>query len=343
MRLSKFFLQKTYCILAMLGWISCGPDFETYSYSNIFDYPLDPTSEYLIVIGDVQEYTYFDKYAPYYMKSVNWIRGMHQKGYKIDCVLQVGDQSSSNEKWQYRVFYDYSKYLAEDVLFVPVTGNHDYDWKDGNQIYDRSSSLFNQYTNFPKTKENIVAYFETGRMDNIIVRNQIKGQDFYIIALEFAPRPEVVDWARNYVENNQEKRFIVLTHEYLNSEGFRENTKNSYARKHFGDRPNSSPEEIWENLVYPNDNVRAVICGHNSFSLFTTSKNCEGREIPQMLFNIQYLENGGDGLIQLWEIPATGDSIDIKIINTIKNKQIDQNYHKPMCDNEIISYKISIF
>ncbi len=343
MRLSKFFVQKIYCILAMLGWVSCGPDFETYSYDNTFDYPLDPTSEYMIIMGDVQEYTYFDKYAPYFMKSVNWIRGMHKEGYKIDCVLQVGDQSSSNERWQYRVFYDYSKYLAEDVLFVPVTGNHDYDWKDGNQIYDRASSLFNQYTNFPKTKENIVTAFEKDRMDNIIVRNQIKGQDFYIIALEFAPRPEAVDWARTYVENNPEKKFILLTHEFLSGEGDPIKTENSYARKHFGNRPNSSPEEVWDNLVYQNDNIRAVICGHNGFSCLYKSKNYEGREIPQILFNIQYLERGGDGLIQLWEIPATGDSIDVKIINTAQNKQIDEYYHKPMCDNEVISYRISIF
>jgi len=230
-------IKNGICILALLGLTSCGPDFEEYYYEDTFNYPLRQTSEYLVVMGDVQEYTYFDHYAPYFMKSVNWIIGMHNRGHQIDCILQVGDQSSSNEKWQYKVFYNYSKYLAEKVLFVPVTGNHDYDWSDGDQIYDRKSSLFNQYSNFTKTKENIVAYFENDRMDNIIVRNKIKGQDFYIIALEFAPRPEAVAWARKYVEENQDKKFIVLTHEFLNTDGYIIKTKDSYARKHFGERP----------------------------------------------------------------------------------------------------------
>jgi len=343
MQLSKLFIIKFFSLISLLGLASCGPDFEEYYYTDNFNYPLHQSSEYLIVMGDVQEYTYFDKYAPYFMESVNWIIGMQKHGYKIDCVLQVGDQTSSNENWQYRIFYNYTKYLASEMLFVPVTGNHDYAWKDGNQIYDRTSSLFNNYTDFPKTKENIVAYFEDGRKDNIIVRNQIRGKDFYIIALEFAPRPEAVDWARKYVEENPEKRFILLTHEFLESNGHRIKSEDSYARMQFGKRPNSSPEELWDNLVYPCDNIRAVICGHNGFSCLNRSRNIEGREIPQILFNIQYLQNGGDGIVQLWEIPAQGDSIDVRLIKTVDNKEIDQSYHAPMSENEIISYKISIF
>lgn len=343
MQLSKSLITRFYIILAVLGLVSCGPDFDTYSYKDTFNYPLDPTSEYIIIMGDVQEYTSYDKYAPYFMSSVNWIRGMHQKGYKIDCVMQVGDQTNNNEKWQYRVFYDYTKYMAEEVLFVSVTGNHDYDWRNGNKIYYRTSTLFNQYSNFAKTKDNVIAYFEPGRLENIIVKNQIKSQDYYIIALEFAPRPEVVEWARIYVESNPDKKFILLTHEFLNPQGYRENTENSYARKQFENRPNSSPDEIWDNLIFPNDNIRTVICGHNSFSCVYNSKNSQGREIPQILFNVQYLDNGGDGIIQLWEIPANKDSIEIKLINTIKNVELDNTYHLPLCDNEIINYKINIF
>ena len=65
-------------------------------------------------------------------------------------------------------------------------------------------------------------------------------------------------------------------------------------------------------------NLPHLLCGHNGFMQHLFSKNSTGREVAQMLFNLQYQANGGDGWIQLWEIPADRDSIHVQTYNTIR-------------------------
>ena len=140
-----------------------------------------------------------------------------------------------------------------------------------------------------------------------------------MISLEFGPREEVVDWAKQFVLSNPEKEFILMTHEWLTSDGKRVST-NSFAESHFnGYSSYSTPEYIWSDLVYPNNNVLCVLCGHNGFSANLLSQNSCGRVVPQVLFNLQYQDNGGNGLIQLWEIPYQSDSINICVYDTINH------------------------
>lgn len=327
--------------LYFIGTVACTPDFDDYYYEDVFDCNLNPSSEYIIVIGDVQEYTQKKHNAYYFLKSVNWIRGMYKQGYMIDCVLQTGDLTNRNLDWQYNAFHNYMAPVANEVTTIAVTGNHDYDWNKS--ILNRKSTKFNRYANFKHTNQDIVAYFEKGSVENVIIKNTIRGIPFYIIALEFAPRTEVVQWAKQYVECHKETNFILLTHEFLTQEGNFIVPNEYYKLTEFEDSTTSSPEYIWENLIYPNDNVRAVICGHNSFSSVNKSKkNTNGRTIPLMIFNIQDVENGGNGLVQVWEIPQTGDSINVNIYNTIGNCVYNPMGHY-LFKNEIINYKISIF
>ena len=38
--------------------------------------------------------------------------------------------------------------------------------------------------------------------------------------------------------------------------------------------------------------------------------------VPQILFNLQYQDNGGDGLIQLWESPNNSNVVNISAYDT---------------------------
>lgn len=342
--MSSFFYYKQSMLLwfiFIIGFVACTPDFDDYYYEDVFHCDLDPSSEYIVVIGDVQEYTQKKNNAYYFLKTVNWVRGMYNQGYLIDCVLQTGDLTNENQDWQYNAFRSYMTPMANDVTTIAVTGNHDYDWKKS--ILKRKSTKFNKYASFNKTRDKIVAAFESGSMENIIVKNTIRGIPFYIIALEFAPRTEVVSWAKRYVEDHKDINFLLLTHEFLTREGNFIVPNEYYQLTKFEDSTTSSPEYIWDNLVFPNDNVRAVICGHNSFSSINNSKkNIAGRIIPMIIFNIQSLENGGNGLVQVWEIPQTGDSINVNVYSTTGNCIYNSMGHS-LYKNEVTSYKISIF
>ena len=316
--------RNSYLLIFIVSilYCSCSDVFE-YKFKNIFACDLDMDSEYILVVGDIQEYTMDEKLANnYFVPTHNWIRGMNMMGYQIDCVLQTGDVSNNNEDWQYAYFYETTKNLAEEVLYITTTGNHDYEWDKESQITDRKSSKLSNYCSFPRTCDNVEEYFEKGIMDNIIVRNTIRGERCDIIVLEFGPRPEVVDWANKYVESHPERKFIVLTHEFLvgPAPGHRVTNKWSDSERHFKTIPATTPQYIWENLVYPNDNIRCVLCGHNSFSLQVYEKNKAGRNVPQILFNLQYVKNGGDGLIQVWRIPKDGSDIEVKVYNTVSNQ-----------------------
>lgn len=186
------------------------------------------------------------------------------------------------------------------------------------KIHDRSTCRINDYLNFPNSEKNIVAYYEEEQTENIVVRLTVRDIDFYFLLLEFAPRKEVVAWARQYVATHTTEKFFLVTHEWMNRDGSRISS-DTYGKLHFaGTGTNfSSPEEIWQTLVYPNANIMAVVCGHNGFSRVLKSRNVVDREVPQILFNIQYLPNGGDGVVELWGF-SPDSLVKVVVYNTIE-------------------------
>ena len=237
--------------------------------------------------------------------------------------MHTGDVSEQNKTGQWKSFYEATREFGKSHLFVTSTGNHDYDWDDKHLIQDRKSSKLSQYALFDKLKENIVAWYEYGSIDNIVVRNVVRGRRLDIISLEFGPRTEVLDWTLNYVISNPKTDFILLTHEWLSSEGDRISS-NAYSTAQLRNTTTSTPQQIWEKLVYENDNIRCVVCGHNGFCTQLYSSNVTGRKVPQCLFNLQDKPFGGYGLIQQWEFPENTSSTTVRIIDT-KNSM---NYYE---------------
>jgi len=320
---NKLLLYIILSVLPLLGWGCKDEDFfQSIDETMAFTCPLDKESEYLLVIGDIQDYTYHAEYARVYFKqTMNWVYAMHREGYQIDAILQTGDLTNDDEEWQYRVFDYYTKKIAEQVLYVPMVGNHDYTWGKNSIIKDHHDTKFTNHTQFERTLTNVVAMYEQGRMENIIVRTTIKGNPFYIISIEFGPRPDVLHWASSFVTTHPNDQFLLMTHEYLSRYGERLVDGNSDGIRQFGESPASSPETIWQQLVYPNDNIRCVLCGHNGFSQHIFAKNEAGREVPQLLFNLQYLPHGGDGYIMVWELPKGSNVVKARTINTFSNQQ----------------------
>ena len=276
----------------------------------------DLTSEYIVVIGDIQEYTNNMFLMSYYESTIQWIYSQYMQGMDIKCVLQTGDLTAGNLPSQYQSFYNVTMPLGEFLPYIACIGNHDYNWNEDSQIMDRYSTFFSNYTRFPRTDSLIVDRFEVGRMENIIVKNHIGGRPYYILSLEFGPREEVLAWAEAYVAAHPEFNFILMTHEFLTSKG-KLIGEDSYAIRQFRNTTCCSPKQIWERLVRRYDNIVCVLCGHNGFYASLVSENDWGRKVPQFLFNLQYQENGGNGMIELWEFPLYQDTAIVRIYDTI--------------------------
>ena len=277
-------------------------------------FTFNPTSEYIAIIGDIQ-YLTNNNYCNIYRHSVDWLLAQRRKGMRINCVLQTGDLTQNNTPIQWTCFHENTKELADVIPVYPMIGDHDYTW-DGIYINDRKQTLFNDYVNFPLSKNNIIAQFENGRMENIIVDNVIHGQHIFFLILEFGPRKEVVEWANSYVKSYPETSFVLMTHEYLEKGGGRRTTGLKSAAR-LRNTTYSTPEELWNYLIKCNDNIRCVLCGHvGSLYALTTEANDYGRDISQIQHNIQGEQYRFDNWLMLWEFPEFGDSVNVFIYNT---------------------------
>ncbi len=275
------------------------------------------TKHYIIVFGDIQMYTY-GWAIKYYQSSIDWIQRQVVNGVDICAVLEVGDVTQYNMERQWGAFRQTTETLAQKVPFFVCTGNHDYDWKGGGKIVDRQSTLINDYAHFPLSDESIVDYYDGTSLENYIARIRIGNENIYLLVLEFGPREDVLDWAIKCVKEHPMDRFLLMTHEWLDSRGKRM-VDGTYAEIQFeGYSSYSTPEQIWDKLVKDNDNIFCVLCGHEeNFSCFYETQNAFGRNVPQLLFNLQFLPNGGNGIVQIWQIEDSGRDFNICAYDTI--------------------------
>ncbi len=313
-----------FLICVLLPGCEENSDFSGYYYGpdpQLPDSILNPESTYIAVIGDIQEYTPNEHIASYLYLTCDWLRSMQHYNGNISAVLQNGDLTWNNSSKPWLIADNALNYLGNDLMFIPVTGNHDYRWEgeDKFQITTRESSLLNYMPNIGRLKKEKIEYYEDGKLDNIIVPLKGELSTWSVIALEFGPRKEAVTWADSIVRSNPSKKYILMTHEWLSRNGERVG-QGSYAEKQLSALSYSTPQEIWDRMVYPNDNIVCVVCGHNGFCQYLFSPNKKGREVCQILFNLQYQQNGGDGMVQLWEFPKRKDEINIFVYNTIKRE-----------------------
>lgn len=295
-------------------------------------YPLEegsptvaPSAIYIAVFGDIQCYTN-QTYIDLYQHSLDWIMSRSQEGYHFNCILHTGDITQTNDRTQYNCFYEATAPIAKVIPYISMIGDHDYSW-EGSLITDRLSTHFNEFVQFPLTMNKIVAWFEDGRMENIVVENTIFGSRVDLLVLEFGPREEVVEWADAYVKAHPDHSFILMNHEYLEKGGGRR-TKSLKCSARLRNTTYTTPEQLWNNLIKCNDNIRLVLCGHvRGLYALTVDTNDYGREIPQIQHNIQSPEYRYDNWLMLWEFPAESDSAMVFIYNT----RTGQYYNNQKC------------
>lgn len=314
MKINILFLITILCI-------SCNTNEDNNSFQ-ILKY--NPTSEYIAIFGDIQYYTN-NSYYSLYQYSCDWIVKQKLVGMNIKGVIHTGDVTQSNGIWDWNFFLTATYQLANEIPYVSMIGDHDYTWDKDERIYDRYSTHFNEFVSFPLTKQRVVAYFEEGRMENVVVENYVQGLPFYFLVLEFGPREEVVTWANEYVRSHPEINFIMMTHEYLEQGGGRR-TKNLKSVIRLRNTTYTTPEDLWKKLVKCNDNILCVFCGHVlSLYSYTIDKNDFGREVPQIQYNIQDTPYRYDNWLMLWEFPEKKDSANVSIINAKTLKYYNNN------------------
>jgi hypothetical protein len=251
-------------------------------------------------------------------QSLQWIATNSAAGQRIKCVLHTGDVTQRNFISEWNVFKKALDGFQSDVPFISAIGDHDYTW-DGALINSRDSTYFSNYVVYPSVMSRIVASYESGRMENIIVRNEINGARYDIIVLEFGPRVEVVKWANEWISSHPDIKYILLNHEYLEKGGGRRtNGLKCYSRfKNNTATTYTTPNDLWKQLIKCNDNVVCVICGHvGGLYAITFDTNDFGHEVAQIEHNIQGSNFRYDNWLMVWEFPQYSDYASVSVVNT---------------------------
>ena len=300
-----------------------------------------PDSWSIIMLPDPQTYVKFDYNQPLLELMTAWIV-RYQEKLNIQMVLCTGDiveqndfpnpdgingnqPSKSQWEWAAQAFGR----LDGKLPYVLATGNHDFGFVSA----ENRRTNYDNYFPVDKNRLNQQLLREVGANSdgNPSLTNAVyefsspQRKKFLLLVLEFAPRDEILEWAKKIVDQEKyaDHTVILLTHSYLNS-GNEHIVKEGYLLP----GPNYGAA-IWQKLVQPSKNIRLVLSGHigspgneKAHLGFRTDTNAEGKKVQQMAFNAQALGggwhgNGGDGWLRILEFLPNGNTINVRTFSPL--------------------------
>lgn len=326
----------------------------------------EPESYSWILLPDLQTYQKFGRNQAIVDLMLEWILDQ-QDNLNIQLVLCVGDLVEQNnilypdsingnqnsfEQWN-SVSASFSK-LDGNIPYILSTGNHDYGIKSAENRY----SQFNSY--FPPARNNLSNKFLIEMAPNAQGVPTLENacfewesplkQKFLIFTLEFAPRIEILEWAKQITSREEYRDYIgvVLTHSYIDSKG-EHIEKEGYplTDANYG-------KTIWKELIEPSPNIQFVFSGHIASSkehqgqvAHRMDTISSGRNVHQILFNAQreggdWHGNGGDGWLRILEFMPDKKTVKVATFSPlfyISPSTRHLSNRKESYDDFIISYK----
>lgn len=296
----------------------------------------DENSFSMIILGDPQGYTKYDINQPILELCTAWIAD-NVEHLNIKAVLCTGDlvEQNDNITMNRKMLNQTSRQMWESasrsfarldnkVPYFISPGNHDYGFRNA----ENGKTEFPVYFPFERNEKwrgTIISDYPN-REGKASLENSahiVEGAGWgriMIITTEFGPRDEVLEWAGKLASNQKyaDCRKIFITHSYLKqrSAEYTDNERYKITPRNYG-------REIWEKCISQND-FDLVICGHtgrpHEFEdavAYRVDKNINGKNVHQMMFNVQTLGggwegNGGDGWLRILEFMPDSRTIKVR-------------------------------
>jgi len=227
----------------------------------------------IVWISDTQAIAYYD-YPSAFEKMGNWIMD-NREG--VEYIVQTGDAVDNGfHAWQWRNYYQLYDQFAGQIPYIAVAGNHELGVK--RQEWDAYLAL-PEVQAIPDDHKfaggkGVYATFEHG------------GEKFIIAGIGYGATDECTDWINQVLAEHSDHIAILIFHSYLRN----------------ADEYMPVGEQIFENIVKPNHNVKLVLSGHvsksgNAFRQEQIDDNGDGtsdRTVTAMMYNYQsWSENCG--------------------------------------------------
>jgi len=296
----------------------------------------------MVVLPDIQSYSDSSKRRDILFEMTQWIADSRSE-LNTGLVLQEGDIVFQNatpfgflstgnqngiQQWE-----NARKAFAtlDGVLpYILCPGNHDF----GVQNADNRNTHFTSYFHVKDNPLNdpansgILAELGPNASGDLTMENAAydftapDGRHILVIAMEWGPRQAAVDWAYRVASRPEYDGYtkILITHAYL----YFDNTRFDWAAK--GKSQSNNPhdysgtnsdtndgEELWQKLVSP-AGFDMVLCGHVGGDMvgYLASTTAKGNTCHQILFNAQFLPEGGQGWLRLLEFLPDGTTVRVR-------------------------------
>lgn len=278
-----------------------------------------------VVLPDTQIYA--KAYPELFEAQARWIAD-HAERYRIQFVLHEGDVVNDNLDAQWEVAARAFALLEGRVPFVVALGNHDYGPRG--TCSDRST-LFDRYVDVRAimARPSFGGCFEEGRIDDSYHLFDTPSGPWLVLALEFGPRDEVVEWAGDVLARHASTPAILLTHAYTYDDGTRydrRRTDQKWSPHVYGvaKQPGgvNDGEDLYQKLVRKHPNVQLVLSGHvlGRGAARLTSPQDGGSVVHQLLANYQHRARGGDGYLRFIEVDAERERIRVRTYSPVLDR-----------------------
>lgn len=269
----------------------------------------------LVVIPDTQHEVAF--FADVFERQTEWISANKDR-HRIRLVVHEGDVTDDNSvrQWE-RAKKAMSRLTAGGVPFAITTGNHDLEMVDHKPVSHRTR-LNDYFTAKDLGNPGAVGFLKEGNVENCWQEIEEGGRKTLVVSAEFAPREEVLLWARSVIAERKPDLTILVTHAYLHSDGSRYDFEIKGLQQSATPRGYPLPgandgEDVWRKLVSQEPTLRLVLCGHagGSGAAYMASTNTAGHICHQIMANYQsqvrpYKGFGGGGFLRLMQFRPDG-------------------------------------
>jgi hypothetical protein len=300
---------------------------------------IQPGSWTLAILPDTQ---YYSKSYPNVFYTQTQFLANYKSSLNLAYVLHEGDVTQSNDDAQWKVASKAFETLENaGIGYSILPGNHDY----YNNSEDRTS-LMADY--FPVSRLSAqptfggVYRFEPNSPHNSYSLFSAGGIDWLVLAMEFGPRNQIVQWADNVLKRYPNRRAMIVTHSYLYWDNNRldKNRTDQHGNPHDYGIANewggvNDGEEMWQALK-DNSNLQFVFCGHIYHQTeddgwgYRTDLGDGGNVVHQILANYQYYPNRtgyGDGYLRLLEFMADGRTVHVRTYSPWYDKSLTSPEH----------------
>ena len=309
----------------------------------------DENSFSMILVPDPQSYTKFAVNQPLFDLQTAWIAHNIDR-LNIKAALFTGDMVEHNGKQisgplpnpyngdqtgrqQWEAVSRALSRLDNRIPYVVAQGNHDIGHITATDRHTLAPEFIRPERNIQWEKTLVATcpnWQGVHTMENSAYEFKDKAWgDMLVLTFEFAPRDEVIEWAKQLTESEQYKnhKVFIIVHSWLGTAG------NRIEKEGYTLRPCNWPEAVWQKLVYPSKNICMVMCGHTGDApkiegdvvntnfqptcSYRVDKAADGRDIPQMMFNSQQGDgnwngNGGDCWLRILEFKPDGKTIGVR-------------------------------